>query len=75
MRRYILLFVLMASWDWITAASVRYIAAQNLAAIPLGSLLALFWWAAIVNLQRDWRTAAVICVAAAIGTGLGLYIP
>lgn len=75
MRLYIGLFVLMTVWDWATAVSVRYIAAENLAAVPAAMVLGLFWWAAVTSLKRNWQTALATCAGASLGTLLGLYIP
>lgn len=73
MRHYSMLFLVMLVWDLAATLAVRYIADQNLAAIPVNAVLALFWWASIISLRRNLATACVIMGAAGAGTALGLY--
>lgn len=75
MRRLGFIFGVVLVWDWVATASVRYIAAGDLTAVPLAAVLTAFWWASVSNVKKDWQGGVVAAVAASIGTALGLYIP
>ena len=70
-----LIFALFSAWDYVATVGVRVTAAESLWAVPLAAIYTAFWFYGVRVVANKRAYAAVVILAAVLGTWAGITFP
>ena len=74
-QTHVLIFALFTAWDYIATVGVRFTAAESVWAVPLAAIYTAFWFYGVSVVASKRAYAAVVTLAAVVGTWAGITYP